>query len=427
MSKDLTPSSRPGAGASEPAATVTISVEKSDIASLFSTQSEIGLDGEFLWPIPVRNLSNLYRASAEHGRAIHLKAEGAFGGGLMGEQAELIEDLCDTGATELCILLDLDLGTFGNAFLQIIWSKDGERIIGLRRLPAITMSRVKGGFVQRTPAANGQTKKVTFTAEEVLHLRVPCPMGGHYALPTWIGAEGMLELALAATRYNASFFKNNAMPEYAIIFKGATPSAEQKKDIQEFFRNEHRGIENAHRTLVMTTPEDGEIEIERLTAEVKDGDFLKLIDAARDRLPVAHGTPPRVMGIMSAGQLGGGGEVTGQLFTFEHLTLRPSRRRMLDQLRPVLKHLGLRPGNPDEPLSKDQVAFRQLDLTPPSDDADDLPGLVSTGILSPEEARALVPALANSNQNRAEAPGAPVERSAPNGSMDALVALLARS
>ena len=128
-------------------------------------------------------------------------------------------------------------------------------------------------------------KKITFTAQEIVQLKELCPEGRRYALPTWIGAEGMLELAYAATRYNASFFKNNAIPEYAITFKGTTPSAQMKRDIQNFFRNEFQGLDNAHRTLILHHPEEGEIKIDKLTADMKDGDFLKLIDAARDRIP----------------------------------------------------------------------------------------------------------------------------------------------
>lgn len=408
---------------------VTIEVQKSDLSGLLASTSDVGIDGEYLWPISVHSLSTLYRASPEHSRAIHVKAEGAFGGGLIGDEADVekLEALCETGAAELFMLLDLDIGTFGNAFLQVIRSRDGERIVGLRRLPAITMSRFRDGFLQRVSKPGGETKKFTFTAREIVHLRAPCPMGRRYAYPEWISAEGMLELAHAATRYNASFFKNNAIPEYAIIFKGATPSADQKRGIAEFFRNEHQGVDNAHRTLVMSTSEEGAIEVKRLTAEVKDGDFLKLIDAARDRIPVAHGTPPRVLGIMTAGQLGGGGEVTGQLFTFEHLTLKPKRRRMLDQIRPLLAELGLKPGRADTTLAKGELAFRPLDLTPPKDDAEDLPGLVGSGILDVDEARALIPAIANASQGGSAGSGRPVERAAPTSRMDALVAILARS
>jgi len=402
---------------------MSVSVHKSDIDGLLTSRADVGLDGEFLWPIEPRNLAMLYRASAEHSRAVHVKAESAFGGGLLGEAAK-IEALCDTGATELFVQLGLDLETYGNAFLQLIRSDDGTRIIGLRRLPAITMSCFREGYLQRIGRPNGDTRKVTFTAREIVHLKEPCPLGRRYALPTWIGCEGMLELAYAATRYNASFFKNNAIPEYAITFKGVTPSADQKRSIQSFFRNEHQGMDNAHRTLIMTSGEDGSVDIKRLTADVKDGDFLKLIDAARDRIPVAHGAPPRILGIVTAGQLGGGGEVAGQLFIFENLTLKPKRRRMLDQLRPILRELDLTPGNPEAALEKGEVAFRPLDLTPPKDDAEDMPALVNAGIITPAEARALMPMLAHL---AADGGGTAIARSAPTSSMDELVTLLARS
>lgn len=405
---------------------VTVTVQKSEIDGLLSARADTGLDGEYLWPIEPRALAKLYRASSEHSRAIHVKAESAFGGGLLGE-ASKIEELCDTGATELFTQLGLDLETYGNAFLQVIRSSDGERILGLRRLPAVTMSRLREGFLQRVPRADGDTQKIRFTAREIVHLKELCPEGRHYAMPTWIGAAGMLELAYAATRYNASFFKNNAIPEYAITFKGVTPSAAQKEAIREFFRNDFQGMDNAHRTLILTSGEDGEVKIDKLTADVKDGDFLKLIDAARDRIPVAHGTPPRILGIMSAGQLGGGGEVSGQLFIFEHLTLKPKRRRMLDQLRPLLKELGLAPGDPDAGLTEGQVAFRPLDLTPPKDDAENLPELVQAGIVTQEEARALLPALANLSGSPSEGAGEPIARSAPTTTIQALAALLARS
>jgi len=408
-----------------PAVTGTVDVLKSNLPGMLSGGSEVGLDGEFLWPIAPAGLALLYRSSAEHSRAIHVKAESAFGGGLLGE-ADAIEALCDTGASEMFVLLGLDLETYGNAFLQVIRSTDGTRIIRLRRLPAITMSRFRGGFLQRITGPDGNTRKVTFTAQEIIHLREPCPMGRRYAYPTWIGAEGMLELAYAATRYNAAFFKNNAIPEYAITFKGVTPSAAQREAIREFFRSDFQGIDNAHRTLILTAGEDGEVGFEKLTADVKDGDFLKLIDAARDRVPVAHGTPPRILGIMTAGQLGGGGEVAGQLFTFEHLTLKPKRRRMLDQLRPILREIGLTPGSNEEGLEPGQVAFRPLDLTPPKDDAENLPELVQAGIVTQDEARLLMPALANLGGGNGGA-GQPVERSATAGTLATLAALLARS
>lgn len=373
----------------------TAEVLKFDLPSILENAGEANLNGEFPWPISPQTFATLYKSSAEHCRAIHIKGQSAFGRGLIGKNAYKLDELTEEGFANLAMALDVDWETYGNAFMQIIRSRDKARILGLRRLPAITMTRFRKGYLQRTILPNGREKKTTFSADEIIQFRDPCPLGRRYSLPAWIGASGMLELAKAATDYNRAFFDNNAMPEYAVIYKGGAPTADQKSAIQEFFRTQFKGVDQAHRTLILSCGEDAEIEVKRLTSEVKDGDFLKLIDAARDRIPVAHAVPPRMLGIMSAGQLGGGGEVTGQLFTFEHLTCDPKRRKFLDQCRPVLDYLGLRSGDPDNALDDDQIAFKRLDLTPPKDDTEALPNLVSAGIMTAEEARVLLPALQN--------------------------------
>lgn len=400
--------------------TGTAEVLKSDIGSILAFRNEAGLDGEFSWPIAPFALAMLYRSSGEHCRAIHVKAEGAFGGGLEGDRAAALEELFDTGSAETFTGLGLDLETYGNAFLQVVRSPVDQRPISLRRLPAITMARFRKGFLQRVPLPNGGTRKITFTQDEVIHLRDQCPFGKRYSLPSWIGAEGMLDLAQAAVRHNQSFFRNSAIPEYAVVFKGGSVSQAQKDAVQSFFRAEYQGIDQAHRTLVMSCGEDQTIEFEQLTADVKDGDFLKLLDAVRDRLPIAHAVPPRMIGIMSAGQLGGGGEVAQQMFVFEHLTLRPRRRRMLDQLRPVLAELGVVPGKADGTLAPDQVRFLAIDLTPPKDDTENLADLVAQGVVSPQEGRSLLTWLDAADGSSPQ----PIERSAPDDGL--VIAALAK-
>lgn len=131
--------------------------------------------------------------------------------------------------------------------------------------------------------------------------------------------------------------------------------------VKTFFQTEYQGQGNSHRTLYLNIPDKdaGDIEFKRITAEGKDGEFLKLLDAAKDRIPIAHGVPPRLLGIVSAGGLGGAGEVIGQLHTFETYTLRPRRRRMIDQCRPLWRELGIDPA---------RIRFAASDVTPPAEE-----------------------------------------------------------
>ncbi|MFS4437856.1 phage portal protein [Paracoccaceae bacterium GXU_MW_L88] len=411
--------------------TVIKSVIGDVIEQAMSAQTDIG--GEAIWPINPWTLLSLYRAIPEHGRAIQVKANGAFGRGLVGKDASKLNDLTKSGFGSLAVALGVDRGTYGNAFLQKIRGSGG-KLEGLRRLPALTMrKRIIGDTVSyvQTTLVNGREVKEYFDEDEIIHIKDPCPSGFHYAYPSWSGVQELMQLAVAAVRHNASFFENGAMPEYAIIFKGSSPSKEVEADIKEFFQKEFRGVDNAHRTLVIGTNEETTIEIKKLTADVKDGDFIKLMDAARDRMPVAHGTPPRVLGIMSAGQLGGGGEMAEQLFTFEALTCKPERQQFMEQISPVLDELGLAAGDLEDGLGDNEVAFRSLDLTPPKDDFEHLPDLVTSGVVRPEEARAVVPWLQGLLADGSESAGAgaqgAISRSAGGDALDALAALLARS
>lgn len=393
---------------------VEISVEKFDIPTLLEAAPQETFDGMIQWPIPPLALALLYQSSPEHGRAIHVKAQGCFGRGLSGADAEKLNMLFENGATDAFVDLGIDLETYGNAFIQKIRTARGE-IVELRRLPAVTMSRTRTGFAQVIMQPGETIGKVTkFRKDDILHLRVPCPMGRHYAFPSWIGVHGMLELANAATRYNANFFKNGAMPEYAIITRGSQLNEKQKSQARDFFQRDFRGVGNSHRTIYLHLTGDKaetDIDFKQLTSDVKDGDFLKLLDAARDRIPIAHGVPPRMLGIVTGGQLGGGGEISGQLFSFEHLTCQPSRSRTLSQCRKLFEELGIR-----------DIDFEPLDLTPPGDDAKYLSDWVESGIMTEEEARLVIPSL-ETNRNGA---ASPLQRSASETRASRLARLIER-
>ncbi len=211
-----------------------------------------GIEDIIYWPMPQSALLGFYHASSEHSRCIQIKAEAAFGGGLVGDNVERVQALCSTGVADLFTQLGIDLETYGNAYLQIVRDKNSQ-ILSLSPLPALTMYRHANlrDYVQIIYLPDGKEEITHFSSDEVLHLRPPCPYGSFYSLPTWIGAIGMLELVQAAVEWNKHFFVNHALPEYAIITKGSPLSDAQKEVAKNFFQREYQGIENAHRTLLL--------------------------------------------------------------------------------------------------------------------------------------------------------------------------------
>jgi HK97 family phage portal protein len=274
----------------------------------------------------------------------------------------------------------LDLEVYGNGFIEII--RAGTKIIGLGYLPAITMYRNTNltDFVQRIVQPNGLEVFNHFEGTEVIHFRHPDSSGGYYSLPMWYGGSDMMELLNAATAWNKAFFEQNAMPTYAIVTKGKPLNDAEMEAVQNVFRNDYKGIDNAHKTLLLHVGDlDAGIEFKQLTSNVKDGDFLKLLDACTGRITIAHGVPPRLLGVQNTdSSLAGGPELTAQLFSFETLTLGPRRRKLRDQMRPLLKEVGIK---------ATEIEFQGLDLTPPDMDTANTLSMHQSQIIDTEEAR----------------------------------------
>jgi len=128
----------------------------------------------------------LYQSSPEHARCIQMKAEGAFGKGVVGDKAEIIEELCPTGSADLFTKLDMDLSTFGNAFMEVVRDGSGQ-IINLDYLPAVTMYRKDNltDYVQIIYLPNGLEQDNHFQANEVVFFKQHDPAAQYYGFPMW--------------------------------------------------------------------------------------------------------------------------------------------------------------------------------------------------------------------------------------------------
>ena len=351
-----------------------------------STTTPMPMDGKLGWQYPPEAYLNLYQASAEHAAAIQIKAEVGFGLGIKADSGiDKLEALCPLGLPTLLTDIGMDLECFGNCFVELVRTPGDGRLLKIQRLPAHTIRRLStGGYIQRVYAPDGTEQTIKLKAESILHLRSTCPQGYYYALPPWVAAGNMIELVRAATAYNKRFFQNSAIPEYAVITKGFEISEAQKEALRQFLADSFRGVDNAHRTVYLHIGDEphSSIEFKRVNSEMQDGDFLKLLDSARDRIITAHRVPPRLLAIITAGQLGGGSEVASQLWLFDEFTLEPRRRRVLAQLKPIFDELGV-----TEPK------IIRPDITPPEHDRkdrDQLANWVQTSIITPAEAREML-------------------------------------
>jgi len=200
-----------------------------------------------------------------------------------------------------------------------------------------------------------------------------------YGIPDWLGAIPDIELDYYAVRYNQRFFLNSGVPDLAIVVEGGELGEEGEKAVQEFLRSNFKGVDNAHRVLYLPIPgEDVTVKFEKLASQLKDQDmsFEKLRMQCRDNILSSHRIHPRVAGVVQSGQLGGSGEVYGQLQMFQETTVAPYQRLWEAKLRPVLADFGVK-----------DFRLRSLDPNVTEKPSEALPKYVQAGILDAEEAR----------------------------------------
>lgn len=277
----------------------------------------------------------------------------------------------DGGFSSAIWTLALDLETFGNAYLEAVPSAAGP---ALYPIPAVTVWRTRTGFRQRAGARQQDWPAWDGTARGVRALSLPHPDAGAYGAPDWLPALNAILLDARASEWNARFFENNCMPAWAIITRDAALTDEAQAAIRDFFQAQHKGVLHAHKTLLLSAG-GGELRFERLQTDAKDMSFADLKRFAREEVLAAHGVPPRLLGVIVSGQLGGGGEMTAQLQFFKDCLIAQRQALLVDWLRPLLPE-GL------------VLKFAELDITDPQTDATYLQTLVQSGVLQPNEARA---------------------------------------
>jgi HK97 family phage portal protein len=299
-------------------------------------------------------LLGFYYANAYHRRAIELKAN------LLSnvEDGAKLENATDGNPKRFLQGLILNLELFGSAYVEIARDR-------LYILPSAEARVDK----ERRVWQYADRKKVALEAKQLAYYS---PRSRFYGEPDYLAAIAALNSAAKIDAFNAAFFDNSARADKAIIFEGAEPTTEQMDAFRDFFSGSFKGFYNAHKTLIVSAGgENAKVRFEDLS-KTDDLSFKELKNIIRDEVIAAHGVPPRMIGVMSASQLGGGGELIGQLHAFNELTIKP-KQEIVEWFFETL-------GYP--------IKLKPIDVSNYKDDAMLVAGLVQSGVLSVQEARA---------------------------------------
>jgi len=175
---------------------------------------------------------------------------------------------------------------------------------------------------------------------EMLYLTKYDPNGGKYGVPRWLPALKALVGMDKVAQYNINFFNNEAVPRFAVVIQGGKLDDETKNVIKNYFKNDLKGVSNAHKTLVLSTPKGAEVKLIPLAVEMKDGSFKLYRKDCRDEILSAHGVPPHRMNVLDAGSSGSlsPGTVIALDKVYKYSVIEPLQKRVEALLNKVIKY-----------------------------------------------------------------------------------------
>lgn len=292
-----------------------------------------------------------------HSRSIAIKAACTVNLGIEvieGNETEIMDRLSNVNEDgesflEVMHRVALDFETTANGYLECVKSKGGT-IEELYFCPAIKTYRKPRksdtAFIYR--GTSGETKYHRFDSDNLndnslIHFRQPTTASRYYGMPEWSGIVPEIELDYYLSLYAKGFFLNSGIPDLAIVVEGGTFDDETEKQVVEFVQQNFKGPENYHRTLYLPiNDKDVKVRFEKLAPDnAWSAPIEKMREGSRDRVLSGHGVPPRLAGVVTAGQLGGGSEAVGQIAIFKETTIAPRQRLFEVKANQVISAMGI--------------------------------------------------------------------------------------
>ena len=219
--------------------------------------------------------------------------------------------------------LIVDYGSIGWFGLEVIRDKV-DQVLEVYHVPAHTIKvhkdkdkycQVRGtkkiwfkkfGSDQNIAAADG--KEVSGdqdVANEMIFYKNYYPRSDYYGVPDVLPAVGDVIGAINQRDYNLAFFQNFGMPSAIIILEGDWDEGSEGA-VKNFVKNSHTGTENAHKTLVVSQPENVKFTYTPLSGDApQDASFKLYEQERRNNIMIAYSMPPERIGVRLVGKLGG--------------------------------------------------------------------------------------------------------------------------
>ncbi|MBV6478708.1 MAG: hypothetical protein HGGPFJEG_01465 [Ignavibacteria bacterium] len=380
-------------------------IRKSSSQITDDRESIIGVS--YFKPFIARELArNFFEQNAYHSRCIFLKAAcvGLIGYDVITDDENISDVSSHPEYLKLTSFLEkvndddeniediirgylIDRYTFADSYVECVNNKKGElsELYNLKAYSTYVRTQNKNiFFVQKKGTKTTEFRKINSKSRielnEILWSKTFNPFNDYYGYPDWYSALGDLALDRSAVTFNLKKFENDLMISFAIICEGGEIDNEGLGKIQDFLRDNYKGVANSNKVLYINSDDPNvKIRVERIQAEVRDVSFSKLREVSRDSIIVAHGLLHKLLGVATPGQLGSGNETDSQFRVMNETIIRPEKKDLENKLNYIFKHkLG---------ISKFKIQFKELLVDMFKDLVDSIMKLKSGDIIDRNEAR----------------------------------------
>lgn len=311
---------------------------------------------ENLYP---QTLIDLYNNSAMHHTCVQ-----AIKDGIIGEGIEIIGDevVNTKGETvdEIFEKISQDYVLFNGYALNVIWNKEGTRIVEMYHLP---FNNVRSGkwdeddnvteYFYSSDWTNVRKYKPNSyrsfdaldnkgdNASQIYYCYTYTPGNDYYPLPDYVGALNDIQLDGRVSKFHNANISNGLAPSLFLQFRNGIPTPEARRDIYNEIEDTFAGEDKAGRFFLSFSEPGKELEVTPIEA-ANDDYYITLETRISSRILTAHRiTSPLLLGIKDAsGFSSNAEEIRISYDHFEGTVVEPKRKKILSSFGYILRMMG---------------------------------------------------------------------------------------
>jgi hypothetical protein len=173
---------------------------------------------------------------------------------------------------------------------------------------------------------------------QIMYFKRYSPSMSYYPPPDYLGGVTTIQLDIEVKNFHLNNTQNSMMPSMAVIFKNGVPSEEERDIMYRQLETKYSSTNNAGKFFLFyaETPETAP-EIVPIPNNASDAWYGNMAPQIEQTILTSHRiTSPMILGIKTAGQLGGRNEMLDAYDLFLETVIKPIQEEILKGFEKVL-------------------------------------------------------------------------------------------